>query len=295
MKCRGLAGWVSGIAWVAAAVAQADPTVLWVRTHAAGGTSIYFGGAVKDHQFYTGQLTWGPQAWDNAGNMVGGYSNNVTAKCSVPVGSYVFFTHAVDPGGGVFRINNDWQTDLVGPVYVAGIKLESLATDGTHLYSNDDNDRDTICKYEINNSVGSFTLTPLMTATCDVTRICGISYHDGKLYAASSTTTTNVVEVDANTGVSTNLFALPPITAKTYFQAVRSGNRIYVVGTGTAYQLFVYETHGTSWTAVGSYNLGLGPLYGISDVDEDCVWVTGSQKIAYVRLEPKKGSAVVEF
>ena len=286
MKGRGLVGWLSGVAMFAASVTQAEPLKLWQTTHAGGG-NIYYGGAVKDHLFYTGQIATGPQVWDTAGNLVSSYGTNAASKCSLPIGPYVFFSNY---NGGVYRINSDWQTDLVGPVDPAASGPEAFTTDGTYLYTNDDINRGCIHKYSIDNAVGSFTLTEVWAATTGVARIRGISHHNGKLYAAD-TSGTSLVEVDAATGVSTNLITLPATGA---YQTVRSGNKLYVVGTDD--YLRVYETDGTSWTAAGSYNLGLGDLYGISDVDDDCVWVTSaSQRISFWRLEPKKGSTVVEF
>lgn len=260
------------------------PAMRWQRTHT--GSSIYYGGAVKDHQFYTGQIDYGPELWDNAGNVVASTNINSagigSSKCSLPLGPYVFFSH--HDKGGIFRINGDWQTDLVGPVDPGGAGSEALATDGTYLYGNDDTNMGVVHKYAVSNDVGSFTLTEVLSATTGLSRIRGLNYHNGKLYAADALGT-NVVEVDANTGSSTTLFALPPPGAYYYYQAVRSGNRIYVIGTTTAAQLYVYETDGTSWTAVGSFNLGLGAAYGISDVDDGHVWVTSTgTRISYWSL-----------
>lgn len=287
MKCRRLVGWVSGIALVAASVVQAEPLKLWQVDYAESG-NIYYGGAVKDHLFYTGLMSFGPQVWDNAGNLTNDATTNTASKCSVPLGTHVFFSHT--DAGGIYRINSDFQTDLVGPINPGGTCPEALATDGTYLYANDDVNRGCIHKYAVSNEVGSFTLTEVWSATTGVTRIRGISCHNGKLYAAD-TSGTSLVEVDAVTGVSTNLITLP---ATGSYQAVRSGNKIYVVGTDD--YLRVYETDGASWTAAGNYNLGVGDLYGISDIDDDCVWVTSSgANISFWRLEPKKGTTVVEF
>jgi len=284
MKHR-LVGWVAGVAMFAASVAQAEPLKLWQVRHAGSG-NIYYGGAVKDHQFYTGQITTGPQVWDRAGNLVGSYATNTASKSSVPLGPYVFFSNCE---GGVYRINSDWQTDLVGPID-PGPGPETLATDGEHLYTNDDNIRGLIHKYKVSNEEGNFTLAEIWAATTGVARVRGLSYHNGKLYAADYGGT-SLIEVDAETGVSTTIITLP---ANGSYQAVRSGNRIYVVGTDD--HLRVYETDGNSWKDAGSHNLGLGDLYGISDVDNDCVWITSyDRNISFWRLEPKRGTIVVEF
>jgi len=254
------------------------PEVRWQTTRTGTG-NIYYGGAVKDHQFYTGQIYIGPQVWDSAGNLVNGYVTNTASKCSVPLGPYVFFSYN---DGGIYRIDKDWQTNLVGPINPGNTGPEALATDGDHLYTNDDNNRGFIHKYKVNNGIGGFTLTGVWPtpAQTGLKRIRGLSYHNGKLYAAD-TGGTNVVEVDATTGVSTNIITLPADGA---YQAVRSGNRIYVVGLDD--HLHVYATDGTSWTAVGSYNLGLTDLYGISDVDDGHIWVTSAGRtISYWSLQ----------
>jgi len=250
------------------------PEMRW-QTARPNTSSIYYGGAVKDHQFYTGQMGYGPQVWDNEGNLTNGSVTNSASKCSVPLGSYVFFSHT--DAGGIYRIDSDFQTDLVGPVNPSGTGPEALATDGTYLYANNDISRGYIHKYAVSNEVGGFTLTEVWTAQTGLTRIRGLNYHNGKLYAVDAATNgTDVVEVDAQTGDVTTLFALPSASGKSYYQAVRSGNRIYVVGTTTDAQLYVYETDGTDWKAVGSFKLGVGNVYGISDVDDGHIWVTSS-------------------
>ncbi len=252
------------------------PKMRWLTT-GPGSANVYYGGAVKDHQFYTGQINTGPQVWDNAGNLVHSTNLTNTSKCSVPFGPYVFFGYQ---DGGIYRINNDWKTDLVDRVNPGNTDPEALATDGTYLYTNSDAKRSHLYKYAVNNEVGSFTLTEIGSVSTGLSRIRGISYHNGKLYAADTSGTT-LVEVDAATMTSTHIITLPASGA---YQAVRSGDRIYVVGSDE--HLRVYKTDGTAWTAAGSYNLGLGGLYGISDVDDGHVWVTSKdKKISYWSLQ----------
>lgn len=269
------------ILMVAVMVAQGAPVNIWDVDSDLGG-SVYYGGAVKDHEFYTGQINWGPQVWDIHGNMVAGtnirHIATIGSKCSLPIGDYVFFTHA--NGDGIYRINSDWETDFVEiPVNPDDTGPEALATDGEYLYTNNDAERGKIHKYEIDNEVGSFTLTEVWNVETGLGRVRSISHHKGYIYAVDSVGS-NVVSVAADTGDVTPLFSLPP-TDKVYYQAVRSGDRIFVVDSNQ--QLHVYETDGTEWTSVGSYSITHAG-YGISDVDNGNVWITGTRRISFWSL-----------
>lgn len=250
-----------------AATALGDPVKLWSTTNTGSGENIYYGGAVRDHVFYTGQIKNGPFAVNRSGQIVHTLGpSNAWSKCSLPIGNYIFF--GGDNGQGIYRVDADWTTDPTGPVNPGGTSPEAFATDGTYLYANDDTDQGVLHKYAIDNPVGSFTLTEVLAATTGLTRIRGFSHHKGKLYAADASGT-QVVEVDTTTGSVSNLFTLPGSS----YQVVRSGDRMFAIGST---YLRVYDTDGAgNWTSVGDYSLGATP-YGLSDVDDGNVWINTS-------------------
>lgn len=269
----------SGAAWASWAAA---PVKDWTESGAGTGGNIYYGGGVYGGNFFTGQIDYGPMEWSTTQTggtaLVHSYDTAQDgAKSAATVGGYIFYTY---DDGGVYRLNNDWT----GATARVGDVSESITTDGTYLYTNDDTTRGTIHKYTIANDAGSFTLTENYAAASGATRVRGLSYYAGKLYAVDYSGT-GIYEIDAATGASTQIGT--HYSSGTGYQAVRYNNELLVVGLDDC--VTVYDFVGGVLGAGTAYNLGLGDLYGVGIADGGAgFWVTstGSQISYFTIPEP---------
>ncbi|MBP0015243.1 MAG: hypothetical protein J7545_00090 [Roseofilum sp. SBFL] len=160
-----------------------------------------------------GAIDGGPVEY-NASNrtVVNSYSNGADgAKSALEFGSYIFF--AGDDTQGIRRIDHDWASNLTGYQATAE-QTESITTDGTYIYGNDDGNRDQIIKWSVTNNATSFTLTQQWARDVGTGgRFRGISYFDhgsgdGYIYASDGGNTTgdNIFAFNADTGISTPVF-----------------------------------------------------------------------------------------
>jgi len=184
-----------------------------------------------------GAIDGGPVEYNASnGTVVNSYSNGADgAKSALEFGSYIFF--AGDNTQGIRRIDNDWASNLT--TYQATVEqTESITTDGTSIYGNDDVTRDQIIKWSVTNNPTSFSLTQQWAE--DVAtggRFRGISYFDhgsgdDYIYASDGGNTTgdNIFAFDADTGAA---------TAVSF-----NGTAITVPGTDLVYQAIIHEVGG---------------------------------------------------
>lgn len=167
-------------------------------------------------------------------------------KSAVQVGSYLFFTG--DSGQGIARLDAATLTEQTA--YREGDpapRVESLATDGTFLYGNDDVERGKIRRYAIANEAADFTLTAGWTVDLGG-RVRGLSYHapgsaggDGYVYAASE-----LPEGSSNAG--RRVFAIRAAGGTAVPVTTPDGSPLAVPGTTQLYQAIV--AHGPATTLV---------------------------------------------
>jgi hypothetical protein len=276
------------------------------------GGNVYYGSVFANY-YYTGHNEAGALEYDKAGNVrlfafpaypsvpVGGVATAIPAfagsKAAVRAGDFVYcgFSAAASGNSSVIRLDaNSWPSDTVVS-FDAGV-LESLATDGTYIYSNDyrnNSARNPIRKYSVDTLSAVWT-TPVTIP--EASRIRGLSHYNdggtGYLYVADANG--NVWEVNDNGTVEpTKIFTVAGMNASTVnlYQAVRYGNTIYAVADNG--HLYIYKKSGSTWALLpdgkgdlqlkDSTNTPLGALYGIGINDDGTgLWVSSaSQKISY--------------
>jgi len=156
-----------------------NTTAQWTVTTSLGNNNHYlnnnFSAAGNP---LTGTIDGGPIEYRASdGAVVNSYSNGPDgAKSALELGSYIFFTG--DDAQGIRRIDNNWSSNLT-TYQATGEQTESITTDGTFIYGNDDVNRDRIIKWSVNNSVSSFSLTQEWQRDVGTNgRFRGISYFD---------------------------------------------------------------------------------------------------------------------
>jgi len=282
---------ILGTVAAASAAWSSDPVEIWTQEGpemVESNKNIYYGGGVFNGNFFTGQLNYGPLEYapvqTNQTALVNGYELDIAGGCksSLPLGEYIYWT---SNSGGIWRLNSNW-TNNVGKVD-PGSTPESLATDGTYLFTNSDNNRNTIYKYSIDNQPDSFSLTQQFAVTIDnAARFRGISYYDGFVYAVDYGGT-GIYKINATDGSYIQLGN--HLTADAY-QAVRYNNELLVVGLDDNLTIYPIIEDSSLGTPV-SYALNQGDLYGIGVVgngtDVTGFWVTSETgEISYYVPEP---------
>ncbi|MEA1950839.1 MAG: hypothetical protein U9N87_05610, partial [Planctomycetota bacterium] len=169
------------------------PQKLW-DTGALGGSNIYYGSGVFNGQWLTGKINYGPLAYDNddtntpVGNpyMADQYYDSdgtIGDKSIVPLNGYMYV--GASSNAGIYQLDSDWTNQLPSGSYMGAAQgSESLVTDGTYLYGNDDYTRGNIHRYAVT-SGASPSVSPTLIATIPGgSRVRGISYnaHFDELY-----------------------------------------------------------------------------------------------------------------
>ena len=158
----------------------------------AGSSVYYSNNNVTDAgNFLVGQISYGPREISHVdGSAVNGYHNtNGSAKSAVQLGNYIFASH--HDAGGVMRLDAATWTNMVGFVSLtnatgSGTGAEALCTDGTHLFGNDDHNRNEIHAWAISNVATGFTARLEWTAALPAGRVRGFSFANGYLYACAN-------------------------------------------------------------------------------------------------------------
>ena len=277
---------LSAAVLMVAGSASAVWVVDWTEVSPGGG-NVYYSGGVFDGQFYAGHISVGPQAWNSmqtAGTALAHEFDDTTglphaAKSATLLNGKVYYT-----GGDsnfVSRVDNDWVSN------VASISLsdhsiipESITSDGTFLYTNDDAARGNILKWQV---VGN-SLNLVATYSTGAGRIRSISYYDGKLYAADHNGT-SVYEVDIASGAVATIGT----THTGAYQVTRYGDKMLITNDeAVGAELSAYDIVGGSLANETTYDLGLGDLYGIAFDDADHAWVASTgHKVSYI-VVPKQ-------
>jgi len=161
------------------------------------GSSVYYSddNLSADGNFLIGVIGYGPREISiDDGSVVNGYDNTAdgTAKSAIQLGAYIFFTGA--SGEGLARLDSSWssRTAYVNPTNALGVGslCESIATDGTLVFGNDDNYQTNIHAWAISNGATDFTADLQWTATIPGTstaRIRAFSYDaSGYIYVCGN-------------------------------------------------------------------------------------------------------------
>lgn len=270
-----------------AVAGEVAPVWKWTESGPAGrapSPNLYYGGGVFNGLFYTGQLSYGPLAYapTQTGDpptamafgldiadleWVEGDTYN-GARSTVLIGDYIYFNRTdkdpiAHPHPRLNRLNSDWSDPIAYSMDNNGGDLapEGMTTDGTHLFTTQHTSKNVIRKYAITNYPDSF----ILTKTLDVP-IAGagtfraISHYQGYLYVVDHAgAPPGIYEINATTGEYTRLGN--HVTDAGAYQAVRYGNRLFVVGLDD--NLTAYHIADGALKAGTTYSLGLGDLYGI--------------------------------
>ncbi|MDJ1179647.1 Ig-like domain-containing protein, partial [Roseofilum sp. BLCC_M91] len=215
-----------------------NTTAQWMTNSPIGNNNHYLNNNFSTAgNPFAGTIDGGPVEYRASDGVVVNSYNNFGdgAKSALELGSYIFFTG--DDTQGIRRIDNDWSSNLT--TYQATTeKTESITTDGTSIYGNDDVNRDQIIKWSVTNNPTSFTLTQQWQQDVGTGgRFRGISYFDhgsgdDYIYASDGGNTTgdNIFAFDADLGTAT---------------AVNFNNTaITVPGTDLVYQAIAHEVGG---------------------------------------------------
>ncbi len=273
-----------------------------------GEGNVYYAGGVFDGTFYTGQITNCAQQW--ADHQTNGTAllnhtpqhvpSDAIAKCSVPMNGFPGpggWLYIGGGGTGLYRTSSWSSTDITKLSVPNGYLSESICTDGTYLYMTSGTSSQThrVFKYSVNHSTGALTTVsgwPVSIGTSASTRLRGISYYNGKIYAVNHLGTGNqIYEIDTTTRAVATLGKVPVFgaSADNAYQCVRYGNQLFIVGLDR--RLHIYRLTGITWTLDSSIGLGLTDLYGIAVKGDGAMakyaWVTHLPgKVAFVALAP---------
>lgn len=205
----------------------------------------------------------------------------------------------------------------------SGYDAAAVVTDGTYLYAysvEGANDAGTskIYKFSVNHAAnggnGSIArVAPFpITIPGTVSKISGIGYWNGKIYAAEAYNGGNIFEIDCTTGAVTTLALNVPVPASQsigtgaggatqgFGQIARYGDKIFLA-TENAY-LFTWQLIGATWTLVSADALGLTTLtdypgaMGLAvkgdGVNAKYAWISSQGHVSYWDLYPYSPSSV---
>lgn len=278
------------------AALTATPVKQWTEKGpkiGVGNYNLYYGGGVFNGNFYTGQINYGPLEYSstqtagtalvNEYNISGTSGYGSGAKTSVLIGAYIFCS-GIGDAPGINRLDSSWGNPYpaVGSPRIdpAGTHPEALATDGTHLFTNNDIARNNIHKYSITNDTSSFSLSEDNSWTItEATRFRALSY-----YNDGTNDLIYVVDYHNNDADGNGIYEIN-VTADSYtrlgthagsdaYQVIRYNDELLVVGLDDMLSVYDYDNLSNST----AYDLGLGDLYGLGVVGDETdvtgFWVT---------------------
>lgn len=212
------------------------------------------------------------------------------------MGDYYYITNQ---DGGIGRFDatgaNAWTGTNFQPVINPGsTSPESIVTDGTLIYANDDGTQNRIHAYTV--GTGPFSLTEAWNVDLPGGgRVRGLSYDPGSglLYMHNG-----------GDGSSTTLYAVDPATQNVYsmgshvegntaHQVLRRGNELLVFGRSdnmTAYKLLDDTTIGAMTSQV---DLGVGDIYGAAILGNRIIVASAGSKLSAFQIVPEPGSMLL--
>ena len=303
--------WMVGlsVALAPAACGWALETLQWKWTQTLTGANAYYLNNNTDNGgVLVGQISFGGRWIDRDGTELDslattGLLPNGGAKSLLRLGDYYYITNQ---DGGIGRFDatgtDAWSGTSWAPdpppsaVDPGGTAPESIVTDGTWLFANDDGSRDHIHAYSVVNAAANFILTEEWDAALpDGHRVRGLSYHPGSGYLymhnGGDSAGTTLYAIDASDGTVTSMgtHAGEPLV----YQVLRRGDELLVFGTSD--MLSVYEL--TSDTTIGGLkqqiDLGLGDIYGAAIINDYLFVASAGSKLSAFQLVPEPGSMVL--
>ena len=240
-------------------------------------SNIYYSGGVFGGQFYAGYIDYGPVAFNSTqtgGTALAHHFRDTTklpnaAKAATLLNGKVYYT-----GGDsnfVSRVDNDWASNATSiSLSDPDVIPESITTDGTFLYTNDDKVRGNILKWQV---VGN-SLNLVTTYHTAAGRFRAVTYYDGKLYAVDYYGT-DVYEIDVASGTVSTIGQ----THTGGYQVARFGNKVLITNnSAVGAELESFDYVGGSLVNRETFDLGLGDLYGIAFDDANHAWVASARK-----------------
>ncbi len=297
------------------ALAIDQPVLKWTQTPGSSSSIYYINGNVDGDAALAGHIGFGARMFDSDGNelnslSLSGLSPNNGAKSLARIGDYYYIT---DSSGGIGRFDatgaNAWSgaswapTPTPAVVNPGSTAPESITTDGTWLFTNDDVNRDHIHAYSITNTATSFILTEEWVADLDPSttngRVRGLSYDAGSGYlymhngGATGTGNDKLYAIDASNGTVTQM---GNHTEGGYtYQTLRYGDELLVVGYSD--NLSVYDLTSDTAIAAGGptqqFDLGLDNLYGVTFADSTLFVASVGGKISGFEMVPEPGTLVL--
>lgn len=298
-------GFAAALAPTSLFAIQIDPTPLWTATP-AGSSCYYLNDNLDGASVLFGQISFGARQYGVDGNEIhslsmSGLLPHNDAKCLLRLGDYYYVTDG--DGGGIGRFDatgaNAWSADsFQSPINPGGTGPESIVTDGTLIYANDDVVRNRVHAYTV--GTDPFSLTEAWSVNLpDGGRVRGLTYDvdSGLLYmhngGVAGSTTFYAVDPDTHTAHAMGSHNEGELVAGgLVYQALRYGNEILVFGTSdnmTAYALSSDTTIGASTSQV---NLGVGDIYGAA-IYGNTLFVGAGSKITAFAIVPEPGSALL--
>ena len=282
----------------------ATPVKQWTEEGPVVGRAnpnLYYGGGVFNGNFYVSKLGYGPLEYSSTQTSgsalvnsydIGILEGTIGSKTTVRIGEYVFYSRTGTDAatGGINRLDSDWTNSVPTSNYPAEVTAinpgdtspEGLATDGTHLFTNNDVTDNKIHKYSITNTESSFSLAEADSWTIsEATRFRALShYNDGTDdliyvidYYSNDPNGNGIYEINVTDDSYTRLGTHAGSSA---YQVVRYNDELLVVGLDD--NLTVYDYGNLSNST--AYDLGMGDLYGLGVVgdgtDVTGFWVTSA-------------------
>lgn len=255
------------------------PVVKWSQTYSPpNGNLYYLNGNIDEGAVLAGQIDYGARqiAVDGTQLVAVQIPNTTASKSVVRVGDYYFV--AGDDGQGVGRLDatgaSAWDLSTwAGYVNPGATAPESICTDGTLIYANDDVNRNRIHAYSVSNSASSFTLTEEWSVDLPAGgRVRGLSYDaaSGYLYmhnGGNSAADTSLYAINVDTQ-AVSLMGTHTEGARTY-QALRYGDALLVAGQSDMVTVYAMLNDTTIFPAaldqLGVPGL-IGDIYGMAVV-----------------------------
>jgi hypothetical protein len=260
-----------------------------ITPNGTDNSAYYLNNNIVNGNVLGGTIGVGPWELDKFGKTIHSMSNVNTAKSTVKVGNWIYYTYQAG-STYVFRTPADtWAETGTAVTISPNLSISSLATDGRYIYASavsTSGGKNQIYKYAVDDVSGTLTLDPNWTvAGIEVTGVRGLSYYDGAtdyIYVVSGGRNSSLSPVPSTAtlyAIRTSDGALSTVGALTdvgdTYQVVRVGKQLWVVdvfNSGNDGRIRMYDladdTHLASSTPSSVKPDGLVQIYGLA-VDGD--------------------------